>query len=87
MFRTRLRPPRMGTASAVGDTERSNRDWVLPAVMLLSVLVLLVAVAISSAYNPTPTNSNSGGSGSMYPHAHHSASYSKPLDGNGSESS
>ena len=30
---------------------------------------------------------NEIGSGSMYPHAHHSASYSKPLDGNGSESS
>lgn len=49
---TRLPPPRWGSACAVGDAERSNRDWVLPAVMLLSVLLLLVAVAISSGIQP-----------------------------------
>jgi hypothetical protein len=55
--------------------------------MVLSILLLLVAVTSSSAYNPTPTNTNGGDSGSTYPQSYHSASYTRPINGNGSQSS
>ncbi len=59
----------------------------LGLLVTLVIGALIVALTISSAYNPTPTNTSGGGPGSSYPGQHHASSYSRPIGGDGPQSS
>ncbi len=71
----------------MADLLKRYRDWAVPVGLTLVLMALFVTLAITGAHNPTPTNTNSGGTGSMYPHTHQPAAYTKPIGGDGPQSS
>ena len=83
--RTEPEPPAL--AGAPGRAMSMNRVVLGAAVLMVLLTVLVVALAISSGYNPTPTNTSGGGPGSNYPGQHHPSSYSRPIGGDGPQSS
>ncbi len=75
------------TGGASTPRRLSGRHWLYLVGGLISVAVFIAALAISCSYNPTPTNPSGGGPGSGYPHLHGPVGYTKPIGGNGPQSS